>query len=97
MFDCHFELDIADHILNFDGVSLEKAQYEPDHGCFIDVEFDYNYFISGETEDRIEITTNYRGLKGTSGYQVDLFVDDSHVKTFMIQTTPMGDILTPKE
>lgn len=97
MWDCYFELDIYDHILNFNGLSLENAKYEPDFGVFIDVEFGHNYFISGETEERIDITTTYRGLKGTRGYQVDLFVDNSLVKTFRIQTTSMGDILTPKD
>lgn len=97
MWDCYYQINIDDHILSFDGLRLENVQYEPDYGCFIDVEFGDDYFISGESNDKVDITTRYRGLKGTRNYQVDLLVDGQCVKTFMIQTSPIGDILTPKE
>jgi len=97
MFDNYFDVDIDDHVLKFNGLVLIDAQFEPDYGCFIDVEFGADYFISGETGERVDITTRYRGLKGTPAYQVDLLVGDRCVKTFMVQLTPMGEILTPKE
>lgn len=97
MFDNYFDIAIDDHVLSFNGLTLIDVQFEPDHGCFIDVEFDADHFISGETDERIDITARYRGLKGTPSYQVDLLVGDRCVKTFMVQPTPMGDALTPKE
>ena len=97
MWDNYFEIDKQDHILKFNGLNLVSAFYEPDYGCYENVEFGNNYYVCGETHKRIYIETNYRGLKGTPNYQVDLLVDGDVVKTFMVQLTPMGEILTPKE
>lgn len=97
MWDNFFDVNINDHVLKFNGSDLVAAHFEPDHGCFIDVEFGSDYFISGDTEERIDITTTYRGLKGTRSYQVDVKVDNQCVKTFMVQLTPMGESWTPKE
>jgi len=97
MWDNYFEINKDDHILKFNNLDLIEAKYEPDYGCFIPVEFGNDYFISGETDERIDITFNYRGLKGTPNYQVDLLVDGSVVKTFMVQLTADGELLTPKD
>ncbi len=97
MWDCSYSINYLDHKLEFNGVSLVSVQYEPDHDCFRDVKFDHNYYISGETEERIEVSTNYRGLKGTQNYQVEVLVNGNCVNTLMIQKTPNGDIYTQKD
>ncbi|EOU2548151.1 hypothetical protein ACWOQH_002399 [Vibrio parahaemolyticus] len=96
MFDLFYTVEFCDHNLDFNGIQLIGANYEPDWGVFIDVEFGHDYFVTGDSDERIEITTKFRGLRGTAGYQVDLFIDSRFVKTMMIQTTPMGDIYTNK-
>jgi hypothetical protein len=97
MFDFLYTVDFRDHILEFNGVDLISAKYEPDWGCLYDVEFSNDYFVAGDTEEKVEITTRYRGLRGTMGYQVDLFIGDNFFKTMMIQTTPVGYIYADKD
>jgi len=97
MYDFFYKVDHHDHVLEFNGVDLIGAIYEPDWGCLYDVEFSYDYFIAGDTEERVEITTRYRGLKGTRGYQVDLLIESIFSKTLMIQTIPNGYIYSSKD
>ena len=91
MRDCFYKVDFENHALEFNGTSLESAQYEPDHDCFSDVEYSDDHFVSGETDERVEITVNYRGLKGTPSYQVDVLLNGRCVQILMVQTTPNGE------
>lgn len=96
MFDLFYSVDYCDHNLHFNGIDLIEANYEPDFGVFIDVKFDHNYFMTGYGNERIDITTHFRGLPGTDGYQVDLYIDGGFIKTMMIHSSPMGDYFTDK-
>lgn len=97
MFDLLYRINYYDHILEFDGVTLTGAQYEPENGCFYNVEFSSDYFIDGESKERVEVTTQFRGLRGTPNYQVDLYIDDKLIKTLMTLCTPNGDIYSEKD
>ncbi|EKP0260204.1 hypothetical protein JFQ93_001452 [Aeromonas sobria] len=97
MFDHFYKINYLEHNLYFNGTTLIDANYEPDWGVYIDVEFNDDYFVSGDSRDVIYVTSKYRGLRGTHGYQVDLFIADEYVKTMMVQTTPNGNIFKEKE
>jgi hypothetical protein len=97
MWDNYYSIEVNDHILEFNGLSLIDAKFEPDHNCLIDVPFSENHYICGASGLRHNVTRNYRGLRGALNYQVDVLIDDTRIKTFMVQTTPMGDILSSKD
>ncbi|MDT3322020.1 hypothetical protein Q4Q52_19990 [Shewanella sp. SP1S2-4] len=96
MFDLFYSFSFGDHNLDFNGIELIGANYEPDWGVLIDIEFGHDYFVTGDSYERIEITTKFRGLRGTAGYQVDLFIGSRFAKTMMVQTSPIGEIFTDK-
>jgi len=97
MNDCFFEINTDAHRLSFNGLDLNNVRYEPEEQCFTDVKFGSNYYISGETCERINVLTDYKGSRGTSDYHVEITVNDEVIKTLMVQTTPSGEIYSEEE
>ena len=97
MYNFTHQIDYLDHVLEFDGLCLVRAFYEPDYDDLQPVEFGHDYYIAGDSEDRKEIIARYRGLRGTPSYQVDLVIDGDCIKTLMVMTTPDGEIYTEKD
>lgn len=92
IYNCFFTVEFDDHNVTFNRTEIHYVEFEPDYGCKIDVEFSYNYFVSGADGKRIIVSTIETAKDDHGDYFVYVYLNGEQVKTLKAFDGPCGPL-----